>query len=180
MFQLAPLAESATFLIYISNHEPQHALLDPVLVPSFAVAIAPSCLYSVRRRYALTTKHASNSSTDHGGGRRRVVICGFAAKPSAVRNRRLCLVPHTRRVEPCQMCTRQHWVSDQHRSGTPCSDCGQAHALAGTSPTYFRVPAVILEIDIGELLPAMVAHDKGRANVLDRPRRPEAAFRQRH
>ena len=40
MFQVAPLAESATFLIYISNHEPQHALLDPVLVPSFAVAIA--------------------------------------------------------------------------------------------------------------------------------------------
>jgi hypothetical protein len=34
---------------------------------------------------------------------------------------------------------------------------------------------LILEIDIGELLPAVVAHDKGGTNVLDSPRRREAA-----
>ena len=32
-------------------------------------------------------------------------------------------------------------------------------------------PRLILEIDIGELLSALVAHDKGCANVLDRPQR---------
>ena len=35
--------------------------------------------------------------------------------------------------------------------------------------------ARILEIDIGELLPAGVFHDKGGADVLDRPGRREAA-----
>ena len=34
---------------------------------------------------------------------------------------------------------------------------------------------LLIEINVGELLSAMVAHDKGRANVLDRPRRREAA-----
>jgi len=34
-------------------------------------------------------------------------------------NRRLCLVPHTCRAEPCQVRTRQRWVSDQHRGWDP-------------------------------------------------------------
>jgi hypothetical protein len=38
-------------------------------------------------------------------------------------------------------------------------------------------PRLILEIDIGELLPGTVRHDKGRTNILNRPWRREAANR---
>jgi hypothetical protein len=34
---------------------------------------------------------------------------------------------------------------------------------------------LVLEIDIGELLPAAVLHDEGRTNILDSPGRREAA-----
>jgi len=51
---------------------------------------------------------------DQGGGKRRVVICGFAAKPPAPDQRPAAL--------PCPPCvpllarrTRQRWASDQHR-----------------------------------------------------------------
>jgi hypothetical protein len=46
--------------------------------------------------------------------------------------------------------------------------------------TESRVPARCyprnIEIDVGELLAVVIAHDKARVQFLDRPRRREAAF----
>jgi hypothetical protein len=47
-------------------------------------------------------------------------------------------------------------------------------SLAAESP-----PRLILEIDIGELLPVLVTHDKAGVQFFDKPRRREAAG-QRH
>jgi hypothetical protein len=46
-----------------------------------------------------------------------------------------------------------------------------AEQLCGRSPAR-----LLLEIDIGELLSVVVAHDKAGAQLLDRPERREAAF----
>jgi hypothetical protein len=59
------------------------------------------------------------ASPDHGGGKRRVVICRLAAKPPGCDNRRLCLVPLRAAWAAMPMRTRQRWVSDQHRGETP-------------------------------------------------------------
>ena len=67
------------------------------------------------------------SFADSQQSRRRYATGGFALSP--IRGRALVR-------------TRQRWVSDQHRSVTPWSDCRQAYALAGTSPTYLRVLSV--------------------------------------
>ena len=73
----------------------------------------------------------------------RVVICGFVAKPSATRKPAALPCPPyvPRAARPC-VHTATLGVGPPPRSGTPWSDCRQAYALAGTSPTYLRVLSV--------------------------------------
>ena len=78
-FQVAPLVESATFVIYISNHDTPNtrywtlhwfrALLWPL--PVLSLFRAGRWAASAIRRPSVTTKAALISSTDHGGGKRR-------------------------------------------------------------------------------------------------------------
>src|SRR5215469_13176288 len=81
-----------------------------------------------------------SSPADHGGGKRRVVICGFAAKPSAVGNRRLCLVPTRAALNPAQ---GAHAANVGCRTNTGGGLRGpterQVYALAGTSPELVRL-----------------------------------------
>jgi hypothetical protein len=59
-----------------------------------------------------------------------VVICGFVAKPSAVRNRRLCLVPQACRGQHGHVCIRQRWVSDHPPERYSVVRQRQAYALS--------------------------------------------------
>ena len=54
--------------------------------------------------WSRTTKQASNSSTVQGGGKRRVVICRLAAKPSALRKRTAVLLNKGRVIPSEQYC----------------------------------------------------------------------------
>ena len=87
---------------------------------SFVLLYLHSLFGVIGRRLPHSSAYCDKTLRDHGGGKRRVVICGFAAKSSAVRNRRLCLVPPIRcRVAAVLGRARQRWMQDQHRSGTP-------------------------------------------------------------
>jgi hypothetical protein len=78
--------------------------------------------------------------------RREAASCHLRICSKAVGgfNRRLCLVAHTLRVARSK-CTRQRWVSDQHRGRDPKVRLRQAYALSVPSvfPDYSAMFAAI-------------------------------------
>ena len=53
--------------------------------------------------------------------------------------------------------------------------CDPSRLIFGEQLRRRSPPRLILEIDIGELLPGAVRHDEGATNILDGPKRREAA-----
>jgi len=87
---------------------------------SFVLLYLHSLFGVIGRRLPHSSAYCDKTLRDHGGGKRRVVICGFAAKPSGgFTTGGFALSPYVPLLGACQGTTRQRWVSDQHRSGTP-------------------------------------------------------------
>ena len=119
---------------------PQRVTSASIHMGGTFLLVCPPCLYWLASSQELAVYRRSNrrgqqskrpipqQSTAAGSG--GVVICGFVAKPSAVRNRRLCLVPHTCRGQHGHVCIRQRWVSDHPPERYSVVRQRQAYALS--------------------------------------------------
>jgi hypothetical protein len=69
----------------------------------------------------------------------------------------------------------------EHRYSIPAQQFGELSNVRGYAPCFITgeqlssraPPRLILEIDIGELLPVVIADDKAGGLFLDRPRRSQ-------
>jgi hypothetical protein len=76
---------------------------------------------------------------------------------------------------------RQRLTATRIKHVTPARESRVAVSLDNNSRAFPCAGAwLILEVNVGELLPAAVLHDEGSANIFDRPSRWEAARGLRH
>jgi hypothetical protein len=100
---------------------------------SFVLLYLHSLFGVIGRRLPHSSAYCDKTLRDHGGGKRRVVICGFAAKPSGgFTTGGFALSPYVPLLGACQGTTRQRWVSDQHQSGPPHGPTADKHTLSLT------------------------------------------------